>query len=176
MTCQRSDIYWRDALYNAVSQMPGNVRAAAAYLTERRGKTIAAESLRKKLRGLEGESLSMEMAEMLTEWMQELSAGQALATCWIQSLGAQFELAMDFVPPAPEHGWPDEVAAMQAKLLHVAKHAGRLSGVALEALDDAHLSLQEADLMVDELQAIRTMCHRLERNVRRAAAKGRKRG
>jgi hypothetical protein len=175
MTCQRSDIYWRDALYNAVSKMPGNVRAAAAYLTERRGKAITAESLRKKLRGLEGESLSMEMAEMLTEWMQELTAGEAVATDWIQSLGAQFALALDFVPAAPESGWPCEITAIQDKLLHVAKHAGRISGIAIDVLADGDVTLSEADAMADEIRAARTMLHRLERNVRRAAAKRRRR-
>ena len=65
MTCRPSDIHWRDALYNAVRQMPGGVNAAASHLTERRGRAITGESLRKKLRGVEGESVSLEIAELL---------------------------------------------------------------------------------------------------------------
>ncbi|REN18828.1 hypothetical protein DSI35_01340, partial [Mycobacterium tuberculosis] len=129
MTCARSDIHWRDAAYNAVAKMPGSVNAAAAYLTKRRGVSIKGETLRKKLRGLDGESISMEMLEMLTEWMMEQTAGTPVATDWILSLAAQFNLAVDHVPAAPEGGWPDEIAAIRDKLLHVSKFCGQLSAV-----------------------------------------------
>lgn len=175
MTCARSDIYWRDAAYNAVSKMPGSVVSAAAYLTERRGVSIKGETLRKKLRGIEGESLSMEMLEMLTEWMIEQAAGTAIATDWILSLAAQFNLAVDHVPAAPDAGWPDEIAAIKDKLLHVSKFCGQLSAVALDVLEDSEVTLSEADRMLDALQALRTMCHRMERNLRRALAKSRRR-
>lgn len=175
VTCARSDIYWRDAAYNAVSKMPGSVVAAAAYLTKRRGVSIKSETLRKKLRGLEGESLSMEMLEMLTEWMIEQAAGTGVATDWILSLAAQFNLAIDHVPAAPEAGWPDEIAAIKDKLLHVSKFCGQLSAVALDVLDDNQVTLDEADKMLDALQALRSMCHRMERNLRRALNKGRRR-
>jgi len=175
MTCARSDIYWRDAAYNAVMKMPGSVNAAAAYLTERRGVSIKGETLRKKLRGLEGESISMEMLEMLTDWMMELTAGTPVATDWILSLAAQFNLAVDHVPAAPEAGWTDEIAAIRDKLLHVSKFCGQLSAVALDVLADNQVTLAEADKMLDALQALRTMCHRMERNLRRALKKGRRR-
>lgn len=175
MTCARSDLYWRDAAYNAISKMPGNVVAAAAYLTDRRGVSIKGETLRKKLRGLGGESISMEMLEMLTEWMLEQAAGTVIGTDWILSLAAQFSLAVDHVPAAPEGGWPDEVAAIKEKLLHVSKFCGQLSAVALDVLDDNQVTLAEADQMLDALQALRTMCHRMERNLRRAVKNGRQR-
>ncbi|TAA45664.1 hypothetical protein [Pseudoxanthomonas winnipegensis] len=172
MTCLRTDLHWRDALYNAVTQVPGGLRAAAAFLTERRGRSITGESLRKKLRGLEGESISVEMAEMLTEWMEEHVAGQALAKAWIQSLGSQFGLAMDFVPVG-DGGLGDEVAAIQTKLLHICRHAGSLSGLGLEAIADGDVSRSEADALVREARAARTMLHRLERSVLRAHRKSR---
>jgi len=175
VTCVRSDIYWRDAAYNAVAKMPGSVIAAAAYLTERRGVSIKGETLRKKLRGLDGESISMEMLEMLTEWMLDQAAGTPIATDWILSLAAQFNLAIDHVPAAPEGGWPDEIAAIRDKLLHVSKFCGQLSAVALDVLADNQVTLAEADKMLDALQALRTMCHRMERNLRRALKKGRRR-
>ncbi|MDY0978954.1 hypothetical protein [Stenotrophomonas sp. CFBP8994] len=155
--------------------MPGSVNAAAAYLTKRRGVSIKGESLRKKLRGLEGESLSMEMMEMLTDWMVEQAAGTPVATDWILSLAAQFNLAIDHVPAAPDGGWPNEIDAIKDKLLHVSKFCGQLSAVALDVLQDNRVTLEEADRMLDALQAVRTMCHRMERNLRRAVAKGRQR-
>lgn len=171
MTCQRSDLYWRDALYNAVSLAPGNVQAAAVYLSDRRGKSITGESLRKKLRGLAGESLSMEMAEMLTEYLQQFVDTSELATDWIASLGGQFNLMVDFVPPPPEGGWPNELEALQNKLLQLHAMAGRLSGTTLEAVADGDLSISEADGMQDLARSIRTLCFRLERNACRAAKK-----
>jgi len=174
MTCARSDIYWRDAAYNAVSRMPGSVNAAAAYLTKRRGAAIKGESLRKKLRGLEGESLSMEMMEMLTDWMVEQAAGTSVATDWILSLAAQFNLTIDHVPVPPD-AVADEIAAIRDKLLHVSKFCGQLSAVALDVLQDDKVTLEEADRMLDALQDLRSMCHRIERNLRRALKKSRAR-
>lgn len=169
MTCQRSDIYWRDALYSAVSRAPGNVQAAAAWLSDRRGRGITGESLRKKLRGLEGESLSMEMAELLTEYLQLFVDTESQATDWIASLGAQFGLMIDYVPPPPEGGWPDELHAMQCKLLELSELTGKLSGAGREALADRTVSLAEADHMQDLCREVRTLCFRFERNVTRAA-------
>lgn len=71
MTCGTSPLSWLDTLYNAVRETPGGVRAAAAYLAQRRGKSMHPETLRAKLRGLEGESVTIEIAELLTEWTQE---------------------------------------------------------------------------------------------------------
>lgn len=171
VTCRRSDLYWRDALYSAVSMAPGNVQAAAAYLTSRRGKSIAGESLRKKLRGLEGESLSMEMAEMLTEYLQQFVDTAPEATDWIASLGAQFGLMIDYVPAPPDGGWPDELAALQKKLLELHAMTGKLSGTTLDAVADGDLSVSEADAMQDLARSIRTLCFRVERNANRAAAR-----
>lgn len=171
MTCLRSDLYWRDAMYSAVSQAPGNVQAAAAYLTQRRGKSITGESLRKKLRGLAGESLSMEMAEMLTEYLQQFVDTAELATNWIASLGGQFNLMVDFIPPPPEGGWPDELDALQKKLLELHTLTGRLSGTTLEAVADGDLSVREASMMQDLARNIRMLCFRLERNANRAVLK-----
>lgn len=165
MTCRPSEIHWRDALYNAVRQMPGGVNAAATYLTDRRGRAITGESLRKKLRGVEGESVSLEIAELLTEWMQELIEGRDHAVVWIQSLAAQFGVAADPVP-ASSASCPGGVEALQTKVLQVAACAGQLASVTAEALADGDLSLVEGDAMVAVLRASRTESHRAERLVR----------
>ncbi len=172
MTYMRTDLHWRDALYNAVTQVPGGIRAAAAFLTERRGRSISGESLRKKLRGLEGESVSVEIAEMLTEWMEEQVTSKALATTWIQSLGAQFGLAMDFVPDGDSVS-ADEIAVLQTALLHISHNAGALSGLGIEAIADGEISRSEADALIRATRNARTMLHRFERSVMQAHAKAR---
>lgn len=50
---------------------------------------------------------------------------------------------------------------------------GALSGTALEAIADQQIDSDEARLMLAEVRSLRTMAHRLERNIARAAAKGR---
>ncbi|HDX0795035.1 TPA: hypothetical protein RNS57_002412 [Stenotrophomonas maltophilia] len=169
MTCLRSDLHWRDALNNAVSRAPGGMQDAAAHISKRRGKSISTETLRKKLRGIEGESVSMEMAEILTEYLQRFVGTQAMATDWVCSLAAQFGLMVDYVPAPPLAGWPDELAAIQAKLLELHKLTGQLAGAGIDALADRRLTVPEADRIQDLSREVRTLCFRLERNACRAA-------
>ncbi len=169
MTCRTSPLNWLDVLYNAVRETPGGVVAAAAYLAQRRGKTMHPEALRSKLRGVEGESVSIEIAELLTEWMQEHAGGAERALGWMQALAARFGMSADVVPPAPEGGWPNEMTAIQMKLLEITNRVGNLSGAAVEALADSRITGAEAELMINEIRALRTMASRLERNVARAA-------
>ncbi|TFZ46106.1 hypothetical protein E5C33_07490 [Stenotrophomonas maltophilia] len=171
MTCRRSDIYWRDALYNAVCQVPGSVQAAAAYLSARRGRGITGEALRKKLRGLEGESVSVEIAEMLTEFLQEHVDSSPSATDWIASLGVQFDLMIDYVPPAPVGGWANELEAFQKKLLELHSLSGRLASAGIDTLEDGRVSLEEVDRIQDLTRELRTLSFRIERNARRALRK-----
>lgn len=171
MTCRRSDIHWRDALYNAVCQVPGSVQAAASFLSARRGRSMTGETLRKKLRGLEGESVSVEIAEMLTEFLQEQVGGSAHATDWIASLGIQFDLMIDYVPPAPTGGWANELEAFQKKLLELHALSGRLAGAGIEALEDGRVSAAEVDRIQDLTRELRTLSFRIERNARRALLK-----
>lgn len=167
MTCRYSNVDWRDALYNAVRNAPGGVIAAAAWLSDRRGKQIAGESLRKKLRALEGESLSMEMAELLTEWLQESGAADDAATGWIQALAVRFEMAVDFVPPAPEGGWPNELNALRDKAMGICQLAGNLSGTTLASLMDNQVDSEEEERLVRDLRELRSVAHRMERNLLR---------
>lgn len=173
MTCRTSSLNWLDNLYNSVRETPGGVEAAAAYLAQRRGKSMHPETLRAKLRGLEGESVTLQIAELLTEWMQEQAGGGERALGWLQSLVARFGMAADVVPPAPEGGWSDEIGAIQMKLLEITSRVGKLSGAAVEAIADSTITNAEAEQMIAEIRALRTMANRLERNVARAAAKGR---
>lgn len=51
MTCRYSETEWLDVLYTSVRKTPGGVAAAAAFLTQRRGRNITVESLRLRLNG-----------------------------------------------------------------------------------------------------------------------------
>lgn len=175
MTCRTSALNWLDVLYTSVRKTPGGVVDAAAFLADRRGKSMHPETLRAKLRGLEGESVTLEIAELLTEWMQEKAGGNDYALDWMQALAGQFGMAVATVPPPPEGGWADEIGAIQTKLLEITTRVGRLSGTAVEAMTDSHIDSDEAKLMVEEANSLITMAHRLIRNVSRAAAKGRAR-
>ncbi len=80
--------------------------------------------------------MTMEIAELLTEWMQEKAGGSDYALDWMQALAGQFGMAVATVPPPPEGGWSDEIGAIQTKLLEITTRVGRLSGTAVrEALN-----------------------------------------
>ncbi|MHC9012128.1 phage regulatory CII family protein [Stenotrophomonas rhizophila] len=173
MTCRTSSINWLDCLYNAVRKTPGGVIEAAKWLTDRRGKSMHPETLRSKLNGTEGESVTIEIAELLTEWMQEKAGGSEYALEWMQALAGRFGMAVDVVPPAPEGGWPDEMGAVQIKMLEITSRVGRLASTTMDAIADAQINIGEGELMIAEIRALRTMANRMERNVARAMAKGR---
>src|SRR5690606_39439613 len=105
MTCAYTNTDWLDVLYTGVRRTAGGVADAARFLTERRGKSIHKESLRAKLRGENGDSLSVEMALLLSEWMEEKAGGAEYARDWLQALCASEGLHVDAVPPAPAGGW-----------------------------------------------------------------------
>ena len=67
MTRRYSGADWRDVFYNAIRSADGGVVEAAKFLTERRERFIHAEDLRRRLRGADGESLSTETLELLSE-------------------------------------------------------------------------------------------------------------
>ncbi len=162
MTCRTSALNWLDVLYTSVRKTPGGVVDAAAFLADRRGKSMHPETLRAKLRGLEGESVTLEIAELLTEWMQEKAGGNDYALDWMQALAGQFGMAVATVPPPPEGGWADEIGAIQTKLLEITTRVGRLSGTAVEAMTDSHIDSDEAKLMVEEANSLITMALRTE--------------
>lgn len=169
MTYRYSNTDWRDVLYNCVRKTAGGVNAAAAFLTERRGITIHPERLRKKLRGLENESMDVEMARLLSEWMDEQEGGVEYARDWMQALCASEGLHVDSVPPAPAGGWKNEAAALQAKFLDISMSIGQIAGVTAETIADGEISQTEADRLVPLLRDARVILHRMERNALRAA-------
>lgn len=169
MTCNYTNTSWLDVLYSDVRRTPGGVDAAARYLTERRGRSIGAQSLRNKLRGLEGESLSMEMVELLTEFMEESAVAVAFSKNWLQVFNVHQGLYTDYVPPGPENGWPDEAAALQAKFLETMQRMGEIANKIRETVADGIIEKREADELAPYLRELRVLSHRMERNAYRAA-------
>lgn len=167
MTCRYSETDWRDVLYNAVRKAPGGLPAAAAFLTTRRDRTIHPETLRQRLRGVDGDCISMDMAELLTEWLQDM--GRKDARDWIHALNGRWSIASTEIDPPPAGGWTDEVNAIREKLLNLSVHGGKLTELGLRATGDGQIDPAEADaLEAQALDEIRVL-FRLIRNTRRAA-------
>ncbi|MDR0216214.1 MAG: hypothetical protein LBJ15_19765 [Comamonas sp.] len=142
MTCHLSPIDWRDVLYNTVRKAPGGVVAAAAYLTQRRGRSIHPETLRARLRGVDGEWINLEMLELLTEWLQEMREPQAMQ--WLTTLNMRYGLVAMELPPPPPGGWPSEAEAIQKKLLQLGVEGGALTALGMRVTEDKVVSPPEA--------------------------------
>lgn len=171
MTCRYTSTDWLDVLYNCVRRTSGGVVDAARFLTERRGKNIHPESLRAKLRSHD-DAISVEMALLLKEWMEEKAGGAAYSGDWLQALVAQEGLHVDYVPPAPVGGWKNEASALQSKFLDISMSIGQIAGVTAETVADGVISQAEADKLVPLLRDARVILHRMERNALRAAGEG----
>ncbi|MEG0922804.1 MAG: hypothetical protein RSG22_15545 [Comamonas sp.] len=169
MTCRYSSADWRDVFYNAVREANGGVNAAAAFLTERRGKSIHPEDLRRRLRGADGESLTMEMAELLTEWL--IDQRDPDARQWLQAFNARFSMAAAFLPPPPAGGWKCEIQAIRDKLLQLTANNGSLASIGMRVTDDNRLDGPECDELEREIMGGIELLWRLRRNARRAAGR-----
>lgn len=173
MTCKYSNTDWLDVLYNSVRKTPGGVVDAALFLTERRGRGIHPESLRAKLRAVNGDEISISMAEMLSEWMEEKAGGAEYAWDWLLVMNAQRGIHVDLVPPPPEGGWADEGKALQDKFLMISTKIGKIAAVTAETVADGVITQVEADQLVPLFRDARVILHRMERNALRAVEKGR---
>lgn len=141
MTCRYSETDWRDVLYTAVRKAPGGVKAAADFLTDRRGVSIHPESLRAKLRGVEGESISMEMAELLTEWLQDLNRPNALD--WLHAFNGRFGLVTAVAEDADTLG--DGVDAVLGAHIAITIQGGIFAQEMHGAVADRQITAQEAE-------------------------------
>lgn len=173
MTCQYSSAGWRDVLYTCVCKTDGGVADAARFLSERRGVSIHKEALRKKLRGLPGETLDVDHAVLLTEWMQTKANGVAHAHAWLLTLNAQEGLVVDSVPETDGPGLGCEIADLKEKCLLLVTKFGRITGTTSEAAADGRITEEEASVLLPLIRAARAILHRMERMVLRAVAKGR---
>ena len=169
MTYRYSSADWRDVFYNAVRAANGGVVAAAKFLAERRGKSIHSEDLRRRLRGADGESLTMEMAELLTEWL--IDQRDPSARQWLQAFNARFSMAAAYLPPPPDGGWKDEAQAIREKLLQLTAQNGALASIGMRVTADDRLDDKECDELEPVIMAAIELLWRLRRNARRAAGR-----
>lgn len=166
MTHRYTQIDPHDALYISVQKTPGGVEELAAFLTNRRGVSMHAETLRQKLRRVKGQSMSLDLFELATEWMLEKQGGEAYARDWLLALNVRHGVSANILPPAPQHS--NEVDAARQKVMEMSHLNGQLSAVAIEALSDGDISEADASAIVIECRKIREKAQRLERNVVRA--------
>jgi hypothetical protein len=140
VTCRYSDTTWTDVLYASVLKTPGKVEDAARFLTERRGIRIVGESLRLKLREVEGARISGEMFELLVEWMLEKNQPHALDA--VHAFNARFGL----VAARPGDAESEiGVAQLVAATLSVSDKTGQLAQTVQRAAEDGLIESQEAE-------------------------------
>jgi hypothetical protein len=167
MTCRYSGAEWRDVLYTSVMEA-GGVKAAAEFLTNRREKFIHPEDLRNRLRHTKGEAISLEMAELLTEWMQEQVKGEAIALNWLHALNGRFSLAAAPIDhEATESG--AAIASMLDTQLALTIQGGVLCQEIRSATKDGRITPAEADAIVAGTQKSQRKLAKLARDARRAA-------
>ncbi|CAB3688260.1 hypothetical protein LMG24238_02977 [Paraburkholderia sediminicola] len=168
MTCRYSGTDWLDVLYTSVRNTPGGVADAAAFLTNRRGKSIGTESLRLRLRG-EGENrLSMEMFELLIEWMEEKRQPHFVDA--IHALNERFGLRATTAEDVDALGGVDRVAL---DALELTRQTGVVAGEVREAISDGKITGQEADAIVVAARAQQGIIDRMVGAVLRLSKSGR---
>ncbi|MFY2060174.1 hypothetical protein ACOTCB_23270 [Achromobacter xylosoxidans] len=168
MTSRLNSHHWLDVLYNDVRRTAGGVKDAALFLSERRGKQIHYESLRAKLNGQEGESMTFEIADLLTEWMLQKAGAAEFAHRWAQTYAmVEHGLTCLDVPPPPEGGWPDELKAIHEKVLMVGAKVGGLNASTLEALADGQIDNDERSALYALFMELAVLAFRGARNVSR---------
>lgn len=144
MTCRYDSTEWLDVLYTSVRNTPGGVADAANHLTNRRGKGITPESLRLRLRGVGDSRLSMEMFELLIEWMQEKSEAEAHALDALHALNARFGLVAERVD---DHhavdGHEPGTMHLVTTTLHLQAHVGKVADDVTRALEDQRIDDRE---------------------------------
>ncbi|PRH49867.1 phage regulatory CII family protein [Burkholderia multivorans] len=140
VTHHYSQTAWIDVLYTSVLSTPGKVEDAARFLTERRGVRITGESLRLRLREVDGARLSGEMFELLVEWMLEKNQPHALAA--VHAFNARFGLVATATTAGAD---TDCIRALVDSALTVSTKAGGLAEEVRRAADDGVIEPREAE-------------------------------
>lgn len=129
-----------------------------------------AETLRAKLRGVEGESVSVEIADMLTEWMQEKN--QPHATAWIEALASDHALVAIPVEAGIGNQAQNHLVHLLEKSLDIDAQGGRLSSMLLDSLRDRAIAKGEADQIAAQIDQEMRLLAKLRRNIMRIAETG----
>lgn len=175
MTCRYSSSDWLDVLYTSVRSTPGGVADAASFLTNRRGRSIGTESLRLRLRGEGDNRLSMEMFELLIEWMQEKRDSESHALDALHALNARFGLVAE---PIEDRGDGEqaeiELTQLVSAALHLQAHVGHVAGEVQRALEDARIDDHEAEQIIATGRKGQRLFQRLMHTARDLAARRRR--
>lgn len=176
MTCRYSGTEWLDVLYTSVRNTPGGVADAANFLTLRRGRGIAPESLRLRLRG-EGENrLSMEMFELLIEWMQEKKESAPFALDPLHALNERFGLIAEHGAALNDNVDDDQqdVESLTRATLYLQAHVGEVASEVVRAVADRRIDRNEAEQLTVVSRKGQRLFERLIRTAGRLARLGRK--
>lgn len=164
MTCYYSETNWLDVLYTSVRQTPGGVEDAATFLTQRRGVRITPEALRLRLRGQADTRLSVEMLDLLVEWMQEKCQPHALDV--VRARAASFGFAV-----APIEGSEAAAPNVLKSFLEVTQGHGALATELQTAMLDGRITKREADRITRAVRDTQSTLQILLRDVTSASRK-----
>ena len=171
MTCRYSGTEWLDVLYTSVRNTPGGVADAANFLTLRRGRGITTESLRLRLRG-EGENrLSMEMFELLIEWMQEKKESAPFALDALLALNGRFGLIAEHGSALSDDLDDDQqdVESLTRATLYLQAHVGEVASEVVRAVADRRIDINEAEQLTVVSRKGQRLFERLIRTAGRLA-------
>ncbi|WP_454674857.1 hypothetical protein [Achromobacter pestifer] len=174
MTKHYAETQWRGSLYNALRAAPDGVAGFCAWAAEFRDRRIAPKTLYKRLDGSDpAERMTIEDAELITEYLLRHCTTRERARSWIVALAANHDLAVvELDVPPPVAGWPCEIAAIMEKGFTLSEQGGVLSGMLAGALRDRKITVGEAADIRCQAHAEIRMLLRLVRNVERAAEQG----
>jgi hypothetical protein len=145
MTCRYSATEWLDVLYTSIRETPGGLADACNFLTNRRNRRITKENLRLRLRGEDENRLSMEMFELLVEWMEEKAQPRCHEA--LHAFVEQFGLRL--VPS--EQVEPDNsISGLERQTLRIFEHTGQLATEVRNAAADGVIDPHEAEAIIEK--------------------------
>lgn len=174
MTKRYADTHWRGALYNALRSAPDGIAGFCAWATEFRDRRIAPKTLYKRLDGSDpAERMSIEDAELITEYLRMHLATRSKACAWLDALNARFDRAsIELDVPDPGVARSDSLNSIMEKGLTLNQHGGVLSGLLASALRDRQITRREAEEIDLQVHAEIRDLLRLAGKVRRASECG----
>ncbi|WP_347815624.1 phage regulatory CII family protein [Achromobacter mucicolens] len=174
MTKRHSSGHWRGALYNALRRASDGVQGFCVWAAGNRDRKIAAKTLYKRLDGTTpNERMSIEDAELITEYLLRDRAADEYALDWLKALCARFNLVAIELDAPPSGGrWPCEITAIMEKGFKLAEQGGLVAGVLGKAIADRRITQREAEDIREHAYAEIQILLRLVRNVERAADEG----
>ncbi|WP_414451490.1 hypothetical protein AB4851_22365 [Burkholderia sp. 22PA0099] len=175
MTCRYDTTEWLDVLYTSVRNTPGGVADAAHHLTARRGKNVTPESLRLRLRGVGDSRLSMEMFELLIEWMQEKAEAGSHALDALHALNARFGLVAEQIDDQTSDDMAEPGAMhLVSTTLRLQAQLGRVADDVTSALDGRQIDDRKAEEIIATGRRGQQLFQRLIRAARNLAKRRRR--